>query len=293
MQMSQQRMVYCNEKLISADEPLIFAHDRGFLLADGIFETIRLYQGKALQFDQHWQRLTGSAQFLDINVPVTRKRMRQAMQQLLTANGLATADAGLRITLSRGIDKRSLWPVASKQATLLIDTFALPTAPAAGFTLIFAAIKRNHLSPLANIKSLNYLDNILARREAINAGGDDAILLNVAGNVAETSTANIFIVTNNTVITPPLSDGALPGIARATILQLCQQMAITIEERSININDLKDADEVFVSNALLQIHPVQAIDDVNFNSNVVSRQLHLAYQAHVGQTLSTHPLDCQ
>jgi len=263
---------------VSADKPLIYMQDRGFLLADGIFETIRIYQGDPLQFELHWKRLSKSAQFLDIVVPTNKKQLRQAIGQLLAANELACADAGIRITLTRGPDKRGLWPTDAKQATLLISTFSLTTGPSPEFKLITASIKRNHLSPLANIKSLSYLDNILARREAISAGADDAVLLNVAGNVAETSTANIFMVCNDTVITPALSDGALPGIARATILQLCQQMAINIEESTIDTNHLKDADEVFVSNALLPIRAVQSIDNTRFNSNTVSKQLQQAYR---------------
>lgn len=276
--------IYCNGQLSKTPAPLIHPHDRGFLLADGIFETLRIYQGNPVQFDRHWQRLTGSAQFLEIVIPASKNQLRQAIHQLLNANDLACADAGLRITLSRGSGERGLWPAETGKSTLLINTFALTAVPAVGSKLITATIKRNHLSPLANIKSLNYLDNILARREAVAAGADDAVLLNVAGNVAEVSTANIFIIKNNTVITPKLSDGALPGVARATILQLCQQMAINRVEDVITTHDLTVADAAFISNALLPIHPVQSCDNTHFKTNhVLTVQLKTAYQQYINE----------
>ncbi len=276
--------IYHNKKFSKLSEIMISAYDRGLLLGDGLYETLRIYRGQAVLFDLHWQRLYNSAAFLEIELPVTKDELARSLRELIIKNNIINDEAGVRITLTRGANERGLWPIENQNPTLLIHTFNLAPSPDEGLKVIISDIKKNHLSPLAQIKSLNYLENILVRREAYNKNADEAILLNVHESLAEASTANIFIVKDNHVLTPKISDGALPGITRAICLHLCKQIAIKIEETTLILDDLKQADEMFLTNALIQVQPIISIDGKHFDSlkeNSVTQQLQWHYQQHV------------
>lgn len=253
-------VIYFNGNLQKNDEKTLFPQDRGFLFGDGLFETLRSYQGNLVFLAHHWRRLQGSAQQLGIPFDMPLAELNNVIQSLLAANNLLTQDAGIRITLSRGIGERGLLPPRHPSPTLIISSFDAPILPIAPIKLhISNTTRRNEYSPLSRLKSLNYLDNILAMQAATHAGANDALLLNTQGLVAETTIANIFMVKNEQIFTPRIEDGALPGVMRKLIIQLCQTEGISCEEKTISLSELLASEEIFITNALREICPVHEI----------------------------------
>jgi branched-chain amino acid aminotransferase len=233
-------MVSLNGSLLPADEARIASTDRGFLLGDGLFETMCVRHGSILRLDAHLERLRRGAGFLGIPVPADD--LPSLLGDVLSVNGLV--EASLRLTLTRGRGPRGVLPPAAPSPTLLITSApkAAPLPPA--HCVIATTTRRNEHSPLSRIKSLNYLDAIIARQEAASRGGDEAILLNGAGRVAEASAANIFVVEDGKLVTPPISEGALPGVTRAAIV------ARGAVERSVAPAELSHAQGIFLSSSL-------------------------------------------
>jgi branched-chain amino acid aminotransferase len=211
------RKLWLNGVLAESATTRVDPADRGFTLGDGVFETIRAAGGMPLHAARHFARLRGGAALLGIAVAPGDEALLRAIDDVLRANGLA--EAAVRITLSRGPSARGLLPTGPPTPTLLITAAPLPPALPPGRLMISEITRRNEFSPLSRIKSLNYLDSVLARQEAAAAGADDALLLNTAGHVAEATAANIFLLIGGEWITPPVADGALPGIARALLLE--------------------------------------------------------------------------
>ncbi len=236
-------MIWLNEGLCEAAAVSISPSDRGFTLGDGLFETLRCLGGEPQQLDAHLARLSEGAAVLGIPLPMPLARLAEAMRATLAACGLS--QAALRLTLTRGPGARGLAPPLDSTPTLLITAAPLPP-PLPPARLITATItRRNQFSPLSRIKSLNYLDNILSRQEAQHAGADDALMLNTLGLAAETSVANLFAVIGGELVTPPLSDGALPGVMRGRVI-----MSASAVERSLARADLLTAGEIFLTNSL-------------------------------------------
>ncbi len=243
--------LWLNGALIEAEAARIDPADRGFLLGDGVFETMAATGGMVPELARHYARLCAGAALLRLPVPVSRDVLRGAISDVLMANGLQ--EAALRLTLTRGPGARGLLPQPPLTPTLLLTSTQMP--PAGGpLRLATSTIQRDEASPLCAIKSLNYLPNILARLEAAERGADDALLLNRAGRAAETSAATLFVRIKGTWITPPLSEGALPGIRRACLLA-----ARRAHEAPITITDLAAAEAICVGNAL-SLRPVAAVD---------------------------------
>lgn len=253
-------MLWLNGALLDPSLARIDPADRGFTLGDGVFETIAVLAGIPRFLDQHLTRLRNGADLLGIRVPYDDKEIAAAITALLSARGLT--GAALRITLSHGPGARGLAPPDPARPTLMITAAPLPPPLPPARAIIARTTCRNQHSPLARIKSLNYLDNILARREATARGGDEAILLNTEGRVAEASIANLFAVIAGVAITPPVAEGALPGIRRQEILSL--GMAV---ERPLTVADLHGAEEIFLTSSLA-IRPVAALDGTAVGNSV-------------------------
>ncbi len=215
--------------------------DRGFLLGDGVFETILVRDGEIRHLARHLARLRDGASVLGIVLGWSDAEIAAAAGEVLTD----AASAVLRITLSRGPGPRGVLPVPGGRPTLLITTGELPPPPGPARAVVARGTRRNEHSPLSRIKSLNYLDSILARQEAVAAGADEAILLNTAGDVAEASAGNLFVLMGEDWVTPRVADGALPGIARARLLE----MGLAREAR-VSEADLGEAQAGFVSSSL-------------------------------------------
>jgi branched-chain amino acid aminotransferase len=214
-------------------------------LGDGLFETIRFRHGRADRLDRHLARLRAGAGLLALPVPADDAMLETAIAALVAANGLGeTALAQARITLTRGPAPRGVLPPDRPLPTLLVT--AGPAAePGPARVVVAGVTRRNELSPLSRVKSLNYLDNILARQEAAGRGADDALLLNTAGRIAESTIANLFLLLDGVLATPPVADGALPGIMRELVIERTGAV-----ERPIGPQDLARAEALFLSSSL-------------------------------------------
>lgn len=251
--------IFINHHIIEASQAHIDVNDRGLLLGDGLFETLRICQGKVPFIEQHWERLKRGCQTLHLPLFLTLNKLHCITQKLIEKNQLQHIDGSIRITMTRGVGARGLTMPTHPKPTVMISTSDIPTYPES-LKLFVSKYSRNELSPLSQIKTTNYLENILARQEARSNGADDAIMINTKGNVACTSCANIFAVHNQKLYTPKLSDGALPGIMRAHIISLANQINIPTIEKSLVIDDLYNADEVFLTNSLMLMKPVAKIN---------------------------------
>jgi branched-chain amino acid aminotransferase len=226
--------------------------DRGFTLGDGVFETIAVRRNAVRHLGAHLARFRTGADLLGIPLPGDDQHIANMIGEAVTAN--AVNACVVRMTLTRGPGARGLATPAHPTPTLVISVAPLPPEPEPAKVIIARTTRRNEHSPLARIKHNNYLDNILARREAEAAGADDAILLNTAGHVAESTVANIFVLVDGYMLTPPVEDGALPGIMREQAIKLAHA-----EMRTITVDMLMRASEVFLTNAL-SVRPVTHID---------------------------------
>ena len=244
--MTDAPLVWLNGQLKNQDEASVSIFDRGFTLGDGVFETLRVKAGRPLWLADHLARLHDGADLLGIPLPFDERALESGLMSLIEARG--HADAALRITLSRGPSQaRGIWPPATPMTPTCLMTLApLAAAVRPPIRLIVArGVRRNDHSPLSRIKSLNYADNILARREAEAAGADDALMLNSQGRVACATVGNIFIRFGDAWMTPPLSEGVLAGIARRRLIPL-----LGAEERPIEAGELENADLGLISNSL-------------------------------------------
>ena len=249
--------------------------DRGLTLGDGLFDTALALGGRVAFADAHIGRLVASAETLGI--PAEPERLRAAMRAL-AGQGTGTADRlAIRTTLTRGSGPRGLKPPEDPRPTLFAT--AAPSAKSVSFAplrLWPTAIARNDTSPAARLKTLGYLDAVLAAREAAAAGFDEALFRNTRGHVACAGTGNCFAVFGATLVTPPLTDGVLAGIVRAAVLGLAAGCGLRAEERSLSLPDLLGAEAVFVTNSLRLLAPVTAIGDTAFRSAVHPAVVRLA-----------------
>ena len=275
-----------NGQLVPETVAALSALDRGLLLGDGLFETMRVVEGQVLQWRRHWERLCNGAQTIRLVLPWTVDELCAAVGQTLHANNLR--EATVRLTVTRGFlpAVRGLLPPADAPPTLLIR--ATPFAPYPdhlyrdGMSVIVSRrVRRNEQSPLSRVKSLCYLDNVVARQEAAETGADEALLLNTQGGVACATAANIFSVQGGHLRTPPVADGALPGTLRALVCaELAPSMGRKVDESQLDEPGLLTSDEVFLTNALMGVMPVCAIDGQQIGSGVpgpVTRLLGTAY----------------
>lgn len=236
-------MPWLNGRLLAAEEARIDPADRGFTLGDGLFETIRVRDGAAVWLDRHLARLSEGRAVLGIPARFDDTALAEACAAVIAAEGIAAG--ALRLTVSRGAGPRGVLPPAAPLPTVLVAGHAglPPQGPVA--LVVARGTCRNQASPLSRVKSLNYLDAVLARREAAERGADDAVMLNTAGRVAETTIANLFARIDGAWATPPAGEGALPGIMRADVLG-----RLGAAERPIAVAELQRADALLLTNAL-------------------------------------------
>lgn len=243
--------VWFNGRLVKDASLSLDPSDRGLLLGDGLFETIAVFNAKAIWLDDHLQRLRAGAATLGLIADRTHieAAVRDVLSEAQDRHGI------MRITLTRGPGVRGLAAEGSRPnllATLSPWVRGTLFAPA---SLVTSSIRRNETSPASRLKTLSYIDNVLAARQAAAAGCDDALLLNTSGHVAATTIANLFILRGDRIATPPVSAGILPGIARKKLLAFAKG-----EEREITPADLTEADAVFLTNSLRLIRPVHSLD---------------------------------
>lgn len=252
--------VLLNEKILDKEKASISPDDRGFLLGDGIFETIRSNQGRMAFFDQHYQRLKKSADFLKIPFNLNMGKLFNFCKQLLEVNGLAKRSASLRITLTRGLGNRGIAIPTQLSPTLLITT-ANYEPSSTPIRVCITSVRRNEYSEFTQLKTIQYLDSIMARLLAKEKGFDEGLMLNTQGKITETSVANIFFIIDGCLVTPRLEDGVMPGIVRAFILQICEENNIPFKVISIYPDDVLSATEAFQTNSLIGVQPIIALND--------------------------------
>ena len=238
--------------------------DRGFTLGDGLFETIRVRGGRALLLDLHLARLRTGAGRIGLSRVPDGETLSGAIRMTLEANGLS--DAAVRLTVSRGVPaNRGLSSKPEPAPSLVVHAQPFAGYPAElysrGMRAAISSIPRNERSPLARIKALSYLDNVLARREADASGVDEALMLNTAGHLACASAANLFLARGETLLTPDPESGVLPGTVRGLVLaELAPQMGLTAVECPVRTEELATADEAFLTSALLGVMPLTEVD---------------------------------
>ncbi|MBM4054327.1 MAG: branched-chain-amino-acid transaminase [Planctomycetes bacterium] len=255
--------VYISGKLFPKEDAKISVFDHGLLYGDGVFEGIRVYNQNIFALDEHIDRLYCSAKAIDLKIPITKSEMIKAIKDTLKANN--QKDAYIRIVITRGIGKLGLDPNKCSTPEIIIITDTIELYPKAlyenGLEIVTVTTIRNHYSSLdPKIKSLNYLNNILAKIESIQSKAGEALMLNKDGYVAECSGDNIFIVKNNTLLTPPESAGILIGITRNCVMKLAKDMGICVKEKLMTRYDLYIADECFLTGTAAEIIPVVKID---------------------------------
>ncbi len=254
---------WLNGQIVPAAQACIPLTDHGLLYGDGVFEGIRFYHGRALRLAEHLERLSRSARALCLALPCDAHALTLAVVKTIAAFG--GPEGYLRVVVTRGTGKLGLDPKSCARPNLFIiaDELAMVSAPvrARGARVIISATRRlppDGLDP--RIKSLNYLNHILARIEAANAGADEAILLNAQGRVTEGTADNVFIVRAGALCTPPVSDGALQGITRALVMELATALGIACAEVSLGAYDLYTADECFLTGTGAELIPVREVD---------------------------------
>ncbi len=240
---------------------MVSSNDRGLTLGDGLFETMRVRDGILERIELHTNRLHYGAAYLGIPVPLNTAELDRALKDTLVANELE--EGVLRLTLTRGAAGRGLTVAQNNPPTLIITAADMPKSPDPANAWIARTIARNEMSPLSQLKTISYLENIIARRESDAKNANEAILLNSKGFIAEATIANLFVVVNGRLMTPPVEDGALPGVMRANILS-----QLDCIEASIKPQIFSEASEGFLTNSL-SIRPLVSVDEAPLGNGTV------------------------
>ena len=264
--------IWIDGKLYDKADAKISVYDHGLLYGDGVFEGIRVYNGKIFECDAHVRRLYDSAKAVRLKIPVGPAELKSIMEQTVKANGFN--ECYIRVVVTRGAGSLGIDPSKCPTPSLIVIADLIQVYPKEmferGIAVITASTLRMHPSALSpRIKSLNYLNNILARIEANDAGVPEAIMLNTEGNVAEGTVQNVFIVRDGQVQTPTTHDGILEGVTRRVMLDLCCKLGIPCVEKSIQRLDLYIADEMFLTGTGGEVMPVTKIDGRQIGSGEV------------------------
>ncbi len=255
-------LVYLNGEFVPESEAKISVFDHGFLYGDGVFEGIRAYNGKVFKLDEHLDRMYDCAKVIKLKIPLSKEEFKEAILETLRKNNLR--DAYIRPIVTRGIGDLGLNPDICTNSNVIIITkpwgAMYGNLYEKGLKAITVTIRRNAIDSLPpNIKSLNYLNNILAKIEANAKGGDEPIFLDHNGYVSEGSGDNVFIVKNGVVYTPPTLNN-LRGITRAVTIEIIERLGIPFKEVNLGLFDLYSADEMFVTGTAAEICPITIID---------------------------------
>jgi len=261
-------LIYIDGNLVPESEAKISVLDHGLLYGDGIFEGIRAYKGVVFRLREHIERLYDSAKFLKIEIPLSKEELIEAILETIRKNGLT--DCYIRVVVTRGVGDLGLDPRKCGKPSIII--IAKPMGPLLGkktVSLIISSVRRDGVDATNHqAKSLNYLNSILAKLEAISAGADDAIMLDNRGFVSEATGENVFIVKNGKIMTPPPTSGVLLGITRNCIIELARKLGYEVMERELTPFELITADEVFLTGTAAEIVPVESVNGRKIGTRV-------------------------
>ncbi len=255
--------VFIAGKLYDKEDAKISVYDHGLLYGDGVFEGLRSYNGRVFRLDEHLDRLWKSARAIWLEIPMTRTAMAAAVNETLKVNGLR--DAYIRLVVTRGAGALGLDPNKTSDPQVIIITDKISLYPEElyrkGLDIVTASTIRNHPAALnPRIKSLNYLNNILAKIEGLQAGCSEALMLNHKGEIAECTGDNIFLVRSGVVLTPPIDAGILEGVTRSAVIELAEQAGHEVREIPLTRHDVYIADEVFLTGTAAEVIPVVKVD---------------------------------
>lgn len=250
-------LVFLNGQFVSEEQALIPVSDRGFLLGDGLFETMRVAGGRTFRPAQHLERLTRGADFLKIKLPFTPRELETFAGQLIERNQIP--DAVLRLTVTRGPGGRGYAPNASGKPTVAMTLHPMPDIPA-HWNLVTSSFRIPAADPLAAFKTTSKILHVMARAEAVEKGAGEALLLNTDGEAVETASGNLFWVHDETICTAPAT-GSLRGITRDVVLEICRARGLPVSERAIKLDALRDVSGIFITQSVFGIVPVTRFDD--------------------------------
>jgi branched-chain amino acid aminotransferase len=279
-------MIYLNNKLVPKNKALISVFDHGFLYGDGIYETLRAYKGVVFKIDEHINRLFRSASLIGLSIPKSPDEIKKAIYKTIKANRLR--EAFIRITISRGPGPIGLDPELCPKPTFVIVSNPFKEYPRQyyrkGIKIAIVNTRRNFKEALdPKIKSLNFLNNILANIEAKNRGAYEAIMLNYKGYIAEGTVTNIFFVKDDVLCTPESDVGILDGITRRVILEIAKELGIKFKEGRFRGEDIYNAQEVFISSTTKEVMPVAEVDNIKISAGIgkITKMIHQAYKEKV------------
>ena len=281
--------IWLNDRLVDEAEAKISVFDHGLLYGDGVFEGIRVYGGKVFELEAHIERLFNSAKAIRLVIPQERATLTENVRKTVAANNLN--NGYVRLIVTRGVGTLGLNPLVCTEGQIIIIAATIQLYPQelyeTGLKVISANTVRNHpLSISPQIKSLNYLNNILAKLEALDRDMLEAIMYNHQGYVAEATGDNVFIVRNRRIITPPTSAGSLDGITRAVVIKLARQSGYEVAEQNLTRHDLYTADEIFLTGTAAEVIGVTQIDGRQIGSGrpgPVTRELLEKFEAYTRQ----------
>ncbi len=256
--------VYIDGKFVPKSKASVSVFDHGFLYGDGVFEGIRSYDSLVFKLKEHIDRLYESAHTLLLEVPLSKAEMQEAILKTLRINKLK--DSYIRVIVSRGVGDLGLDPRKCPKASVIIIAATIKLYPQSlyekGLEIITVATTRNLPEALnPQIKSLNYLNNILAKIEAINSGYEEALMLSAQGYVSECTGENIFVIKDGVLLTPPPYVGILKGITRAAVMSLAPRAGLKVREEVLTRHDVYNADEVFLTGTAAEIVPIVKVDN--------------------------------
>lgn len=255
--------IFLSDKLVDEKDAVVSVFDHGLLYGDGVFEGIRAYNGRVFLLDEHIDRLYDSAKAIALNIPMTKEEMTAAVVETCKANDIA--DGYIRLVVTRGKGTLGLNPYLCDKAEVIIIAAEIQLYPQElydnGLKIVTVGTVRNHPEAInPRIKSLNYLNNVMAKIEAINAGCMECLMLNHKGEVAEASGDNVFAVKKGIITTPPSTCGALEGLTRNKVMEIARETGYEVREEPIARYDLYVADEVFLTGTAAEIISVVDID---------------------------------
>ena len=273
-------VVFFNGKFVPSSQALVPVNDRGFMYGDGLFETMRVINGRTFRFAQHLERMVRGADYLKIPLPFTPKELEAFAAQLIEQN--AMSDAVLRVTLTRGSGERGYTPAHTEKPLLVMTLHPLPEQrddSGLRWSMITSSYHIPASGAISSFKTTSKILHVFARIEAHERGADEALLLNTNGEVAETAGGNIFWVFQDKICTVPTGCGVLPGITRAVVLEVCQALGLETNKRVIKPQHLRNAEGIFVTQSVLGIVPIVAFDGEAVRPSPLVDQIASAYHA--------------
>lgn len=263
---AKELVVYVDGEWFPKSQASVSVYDHGLLYGDGVFEGIRVYDGVIFRFKEHLERLYSSAKSIKLQIPLSPEAMTKAVVETLKRNGLK--DAYIRLVVTRGMGDLGVDPRKCRKAsTFIITEYVDPTyggiLKQKGIIAIISSVRRDAVDATTHeIKSLNYLNSVLAKLEAVDAGADDALMLDRNGFVSEATTTNLFIVKDEEIFTPPSTAGILPGVTRRRIIKLVRELGFSMYQKGLTPFDVTNADEAFLTGTLAEIVPLVKVKGI-------------------------------